>query len=113
MFVLGACVFAAPHVENEVPIYTENDCKCFEEHVPVKQESGAYRCASSKTGFTYSCSEEKPPICRCTVDGKTTELPLGYTNCITTRNNNGSRWCDDRDIFDKYFEKHPEYALYD
>ncbi|XP_063908426.1 uncharacterized protein LOC135126358 isoform X2 [Zophobas morio] len=90
----------------------EEDCKCWENFKPEKDTGTGYYCRGEKHHRVFSCNEEKPPICKCEVDGKIVDLDLGETNCLTVNVKNG-RWCHNRAEFAEYFRKHPEHAIYD
>ncbi|RZB39787.1 uncharacterized protein BDFB_004016 [Asbolus verrucosus] len=92
-------------------VTNESDCKCWEDFKPEKESNGYY-CRGEKNHRIFSCNEEKPPICHCVVDGKTINLDLGETNCLSVNLQTG-RWCHNRAEFETYFRKHPERAIYD
>ncbi|KAJ3636800.1 hypothetical protein MTP99_000311 [Tenebrio molitor] len=104
------CVLSAVVVASEVT--NESDCKCWEDFKPEKGATGSYYCRGEKNHRIFGCGEDKPPICKCEVEGKIIEQDLGETNCLSVNSKDG-RWCHNKEEFQEYFRKHPEHAIYD
>jgi hypothetical protein len=104
------CVLSAVVVASEVT--NESDCKCWEDFKPEKGVTGSYYCRGEKNHRIFGCGEDKPPICKCEVEGKIIEQDLGETNCLSVNSKDG-RWCHNKEEFQEYFRKHPEHAIYD
>ncbi|KAL3286038.1 hypothetical protein HHI36_000551 [Cryptolaemus montrouzieri] len=81
------------------------ECQCFEEfHVEI--ENGQELCRGDKNHRIFSCGEEKPPICQCRRNGTIEELDIGETSCTSTVKTFDGIFCEPKDAWDKYFEKH-------
>ncbi|XP_044744096.1 uncharacterized protein LOC123306260 [Coccinella septempunctata] len=88
-----------------------NNCKCWKDFEVVTNPFGDVFCQDKKNR-TFNCNEEEPPLCLCTHKGKTVILDLGESNCQSIDPTRGS-WCENREDWVAYFDRHPEFLMLD
>lgn len=68
------------------------ECKCWDGYEAIKSLSGSYYCRGRNINKLFRCNEDKPPICKCSINGKEINLELGETNCFFQICENEEEW---------------------
>lgn len=87
------------------------NCKCWKDFEVSMNSFGDVYCQDKKNR-TFNCNEEEPPLCYCTHKGETIILDLGESNCQSIDPTRGS-WCNNREDWVAYFDRHPEFLMLD
>lgn len=95
---------------------SKETCKCWNNFVVNKDQNGNQLCKNTLIDKEYPCGLEQPPNCVCKHKATQTYqiLELGYLNCF--RGNPGefvNFHCDKFEEWDSWFNRNPQYRLYD